>query len=207
MAIAQSLATFQAEVAQCDSLIANAHQTDAAGNSLFPQRDREQITVAAFLNLFIAWEGFIEAAMNDFMMGDATTNGNQPVKHVTPPTREHAVNMVVHISRYFDYANHDNVRKVAKLYFNAGYPFDDPLRSIISELSDLKTIRNSCAHISSSTQRALEALANGILGQPQPGITVYQLLTTTHPRAQGNITIFASYRDILVTAAGLIAQG
>jgi hypothetical protein len=207
MPIAQSLATFQAEVAQCDSLIISAHQTDAVGNVLFSQRDREQITVAAFLNLFIAWEGFVEAAMTDFMMGDATTNGNQPVRLVTPTTREHAVKMVIHIGRYFDYANHDNVRKIANLYFDTGYPFEVPIKSIIAELSELKTMRNACAHISSSTQTALEALATRIMGQPQPNITIYQLLTMLKPHGQGNITIFASYRDVLLIAANLIAVG
>ena len=208
MAISQSLADFQASLAQCDSLIANAHRVDAVGADLFPLPDRQQITVAAFLNLFIAWEEFIEASITDFMMGDATMRGTNPVRHVTPPTREHSNRMVVHTQRYFDYANHDNVRKIAKLYFDAGYPFEMPLSSINAELADLKTIRNACAHLSSSTKTALEGLATRILGQPQPGISVYQLLTTIDPRVQGNATtVYAAYRDKLVAAATLIAQG
>lgn len=174
---------------------------------MFPPRDREQITVAAFLNLFIAWEGFVESAMSDFMMGDATVGGNQPVKYVSPVSREHSVKMVIHTLKYFDFANHDNVRRLAKLYFDNGYPFEAPLSSIISDLIDLKTMRNSCAHISSTTGTALEALANRILGQPQPGITVYQLLTMIDPRATGNATVYTVHRDKLLVAASLIAQG
>jgi hypothetical protein len=203
VAIGQSLADFQASLAQCDSLIANAHRVDATGANVFTQRDREQITVAVFLNLFIAWEEFIEASITDFMMGDTTANGASPV-----PTREHSTAMVVHTQRYFDYANHDNVRKLANLYFGAGYPFETPLSSINDELAALKTIRNACAHLSSTTRTALEGLATRILGQPQPGISVYRLLTTIDPRVQGNATtVYAAYRDKLLTAAILIAQG
>ncbi len=206
MPIAQSLADFQANVTQCDNLIANAHQVDANQVHLLPPRDREQITVAAFLNLFISWEEYVEAALNDFMMGEPTTNGTQPVKYVNPTTREHSQKMVVHTHKYFDFANHENVRRLAKIYFDNGYPFETPMSSIISDLSDLKTMRNACAHLSSSTKAALEALANRILGQPQPGITIYRFLTMNHPNV-ANGTIYATYRDKLLVAAGLIAQG
>jgi hypothetical protein len=188
MPVAQSLADFNASLTQCNSLIANAHRQDANGNHLFPQQDREQITVAAFLNMFIAWEGFLEAAIGDFMMGETTLNGAQPVKYVSPPTRPHSTGMVIHTHRYFDFAHHDNVRKLMKLYFENGYPFEGPIVSINAELFDLKTIRNSCAHISSSTQTALTGLAVRIFGQPQPNITVYQMLTAIDPREAGNNT-------------------
>lgn len=208
MAILHSLMHFQENIGQCDSLIANAHRVDAAGTSLFPPRDREQITVAAFLNLFIAWEEYIEAAITDFMMGDATVSGNIPVRHVTPPTREHSTRMVIHTLRYFDYANHDHVRKISKLFFEFGYPFDIPLSSINSDLAELRTIRNACAHLSSTTRTALESLATRILGQPQPGITVYELLMSADPRLPvGTSTVYASYREKLLAAATLIAQG
>jgi hypothetical protein len=206
--IGQSLTTFQAAVAQCDSLIASAHRSDATGTYLFALPDREQITVAGFLNLFIAWEEFIEASINDFMMGDLTVRGNIPVRYVTPPSAQHSNKMIVHTLRYFDYSNNDNVRKVAKLFFEAGYPFEGPLSSIDAELAEMKTIRNACAHLSSTTRTALEGLATRILGQPQPGINVYRLLTTFDPRVQGNATtIYATYRDKILSAAQLIAQG
>lgn len=208
MAIRQSLADFQASVAQCDQLIGNAHRIDTTGVDLFPLRDRQQITVAAFLNLFIAWEEFIEASMADFMMGDTTTCGANPVRYVSPQTREHSQKMVVHTLRYFDYANHDNIRRIANLYFDSGYPFETPLSSINAELADLKTIRNACAHLSSTTRTALESLATRVLGQPQPGISVYDLLTTIDPRVRGShTTVYDAYRDKLVAAATVIARG
>jgi hypothetical protein len=208
VAIGQSLVDFQTSLAQCDSLISSAHKVDASGTSLFPPADRQQITVAAFLNLFIAWETFIEASVVDFMMGGVTLSGALPVRYVSPPTREHSNRMLLHVQRYFDFANHDNIRKITNLYFGSGFPFDTPLSSINAELSDLKTIRNACAHLSSTTKTALEGLATRIFGQPQPGIGVYRLLTTIDPRVRGNdTTVYAAYRDKLIAAASLIAQG
>lgn len=207
MPIGQSLGAFQASVAQCDSLIANAHTVVAGGAFHFTPRDREQITVAAFLNMFIAWEEFVEASIGDFMMGEATIGGNQPVRYVTPPTRDHSGKMIIHMNRYFDYANHENVKKLAGLYFETGYPFDTPINSLTQELSDLKIMRNACAHMSSTTKAALEGLGLRIFGSPQAGITVYQMLTANDPRTNPTVTVYASYRDKLLVAAGLVAQG
>lgn len=207
MPIGQSLANFQANLAQCDSLIANAHTTNATGHQHFTVRDREQITVAAFLNMFIAWEEFIEAAVSDYMMGDATMSGNFPMRYVTPPSREHSTKMVIHTGRYFDYANQENVKKLVKLFFDTGYPFETAINSMTQELSDLKTMRNACAHMSSTTKTTLESLAVKIFGNPQPGISVYQMLTATDPRTNPKVTVYAAYRDKLLLGAGIIAQG
>jgi len=207
MSINQSLASFQGSLSQCDNLISNAHTLSLTGDHYFTTRDREQITVAAFLNMFIAWEEFIEAAVNDYMMGDATLNGTLPIRYVTPPSRDHSAKMVIHTGRYFDYANHDNVKKLAKLYFDTGYPFETPINSMTQELADLKTMRNACAHLSSTTKTALEGLAVKIFGSPQPGISVYQMLTALDPRTNPKVTVYAAYRDKLLLAAGIIAQG
>lgn len=207
MPINQSLLDFQNNVSQCDSLIANAHTVSAGGAHHFPARDREQITVAAFLNLFIAWEEFIEAAIGDFMMGEPTIGGNAPVRYINPPTRDHSGKMVIHMNRYFDFANHENVKRLARLYFGSGYPFDTVINSLTQELSDLKIMRNACAHMSSTTKAALEGLGLRIFGSPQAGITVYQMLTSDDPRTNPIVTVYASYRDKLLVAAGLIAQG
>ncbi|WP_298324794.1 hypothetical protein [Asticcacaulis sp.] len=208
MPITQSLSNFQMKINQCDSLIASAHNVDSLGNQLFPQIDREQITVAAFLNLFIAWEEFIESSIVDFMMGDSTTNGTVPTKFVQPIDHEHSNRMLVHTNRYFDYANHENVQKIAKLYFLNGYPFESVISSINLQLSQMKVIRNACAHLSSTTRTSLEAVASRILGQVHKGISVYDLLIKQVPGVTGaGSTVYKSFRDTLETAAIMIARG
>lgn len=207
MPIAHAIATLNAKSTQCDSLIANAHRVDPNGAYLFTAIDREQITTAAFLNLFVAWEEFVETVFCSFLVGEATLSGALPVKHASPPTAGVAKSMLIGTNRYFDYANHDNVRKIANIYFHGGYPFDTPLSAIFVDLNDLRTMRNSSAHISSSTQLALESLAQRIFGAPRPGISLYDMLTAVDPRSGAGNTVFGEARDKLLITAQLIAQG
>jgi hypothetical protein len=207
VAIAQVLATLGAKSAQCDTLIANAHRADAAGVSLFPPLDRQQITVAAFLNLFVAWEEFLEATLTNFMAGATTLSGAAPTRYVSPPSVDAARAMVTGINRYFDYANHDYVRRMVFMYFQGGYPFEPHLGAIASDLADIRTMRNASAHLSSTTQAALEALAQRIFTTPQPGIDLYSLLTRLDPRTGNGATVMTTARDKLLAAAQLIATG
>lgn len=207
MPIAAAIATLNTKAAQCDSLIANAHRVDGAGAPLFPPIDREQITVAAFLNLFVAWEEFLEAMFSNFMVGATTLSTAIPARHATPPDVESAKRMLIGTNRYFDYANHEFVRKMALLYFKDGYPFEPTLSAIVSDLADLRTMRNASAHLSTTTQLGLEALAQRIFGAPRPGITLYAMLTAVDPRSGTGNTVLAEARDKLLTSAQLIAQG
>lgn len=208
MALAQILADFKSSVTQCDNLIANAHKADAAGVPLLPVIDQRQITVAAFLNFFIAWESFLEAALADLMTGAVPASGNVPVKFVAPPTMSAANEMVIGIMRYFDYANYLNVRKIVSLYFQTGYPFEPHISAIFSDLDDLRTLRNASAHISATTQKTLEALAARVFGQPRPGITLYEFITAIDPGSgTANEPVFITYRNKLIVTAELIAAG
>ena len=207
MPIVQAVATINAKAMQCDSLIANAHKLDAANVPIFSLLDREQITVAAFLNLFVAWEEFLETTISHFMVGVPTLSGNMPARYSSPPTIDVAKKMLIGTNRYFDYANHELVLRVVNLYFSNGYPFETPLKAILTDLADLRTMRNASAHISSTTQLALESLAQRIFAVPMPGITLYNMLISADPRSQAGSTVFSEAKDKLLTTAQLIAQG
>lgn len=207
MPIAAAVRVFGAKSAQCDSLIASAHCLNPVGTAIFAPAERELITVAGFLNLFIAWEEFLETAMSQFMAGALTLSGKPPVRYATPPDIESAKRMLIGTNRYFDYANQDFVRKMAALYFQSGYPFEPHLSSIVTDLADMKTMRNASAHLSSTTQLALESLAQRIFGTPRPGITLYAMLTTVDPRAAAGATVFAGGRDKLLATVQLISHG
>lgn len=207
MTLAVALANFQSSALQCDSLIANGHKTDSAGTYIHTQADKEQITAAAFLNLFIAWETFLEDALTKLMIGNPTIGGSLPTRYVSPPTIEAAQKLLIGINRYFDFANHENVKQVSNMYFLNGYPLEPHLSSISQDLADLKTMRNASAHLSSTTQAKLNGLALRIFTTPQPGISLYNLLVATDPRSTSGQTVYGTYKDRLVTAATLIAQG
>jgi hypothetical protein len=71
----------------------------------------------------------------------------------------------------------------------------------------MKTMRNASAHLSSTTQVALESLAQRIFGAPRPNITLYAMLTTVDPRAAAGATVFAEAKEKLLATAQLIANG
>ena len=192
---------------QCDNLIASAHRTDGAGAPLFQLRDREQITVAAFLNMFIAWEGFLESATLNLMAGESTISGRLPTRRVLPATISDAAAMIKGVMQRFDYSNHQNVRTIVNMYFEQGFPYEPCLSAMYEDLSDMKTIRNSCAHITATTQVPLATLGTKIAGQPIPNLTVYKLLTMTDSRPHSGGTVFESYKSKLMAAAQLIATG
>lgn len=206
MSLAQVLADFKSSVVQCENLIANAHKVDPAGASLFPAVDQQQITVAAFLNMFIAWETFLESSLTELMVGSPTISGAIPVKYVAPIDLVSARQLVIGMMKYFDYGNHFNVKKLVSMYFKGGYPFEPHISAIYSDLDDLRTMRNVSAHISSTTQTAMEALALRLFSAPRPGISLYQLLTAADPKSAGQ-TIFVSYKAKLLATAELITQG
>lgn len=207
MPLVDTLNAFKAEITQCDDLIVHVHGLDGAGNPILPPLDRKQVTVAAFLNIFIAWETFLESAFAAYMTGEPTMTGRMPVCYVSPPNTDVAKAMVIGTQRYFDYGNHENVKKMARMFFQNGDPFEPHISALIGDLADLRTMRNSSAHITSTTQTALESLALRLFGAPRPGIDLYQLLTSNDPRSLGGVTILAAYRDKLLAGATLIAQG
>ena len=141
------------------------------------------------------------------MLGIPTLSGNAPVRYAMPPDVDAAKRMLIGVNKYFDFANPELVRKMAALYFQGGYPFEPHLSAIATDLADLRTMRNASAHLSATTQRALEALAQRIFGAPRPGITLYAMLTAVDPRATAGATVFADARDKLLTTAQLIAHG
>jgi hypothetical protein len=205
--IANALATLRAKALQCDSLVANSHRVDSTGIAVLPALDQAQITVAAFLNLFIAWEEFLETTIADFMAGEPTLSGSIPIKFVAPPTAGAARAMVIGINRYFDYANHDYVRRIVGMYFQNGYPYEPHLSAIANDLADIRTMRNASAHLSSTTHAALGALAQRIFSTPQPGIALYGVLTAVDPRSATGNTVLAEVRGKLLTVAELISNG
>jgi hypothetical protein len=207
MPVPAALVEFNAAVAQCDSLIVNAHGVEANGAHILPEIDRRQITVAAFLNMYIAWETFLETAFAALLSGSPTIGGGMPAKFASPPTPDDALKMVIGVQRYFDYGNPTYFRRMAEIYFDQGVPFQPHINAIQGKLDDMRTMRHASAHVTSTTQAGLEALALRLLGQPSPGIDVYGLLTAVDPNAAGGATIFQSNRDVLVATATLIANG
>ena len=196
-----------ANVKQSDRLVKDAHKQRSSGKYIFSTLDREQITVAAFLNLFIAWEAFLESSIAEFMIGKPTKRGKVPKRYVSPKNIDDAHEMVRGTNRYFDFSDPNRVQKLVRLFFKNGYPYDPHFTSINRELWELKTMRNWAAHITRNTQHNLELLAQQIFSVPRVGITLYELLTAIDPASPDGNTVYAKYKTILMIVAELIARG
>lgn len=115
--------------------------------------------------------------------------------------------MVVGTNRYFDFSDVERVEKLVGLFFRDGRPYQPHIGTVRGELRELKTMRNWSAHITSTTQKKLDQLAESIFLVPT-SVSLYQLLTAIDPRvAGGATTVYAKYKAVLLITAELIARG
>ena len=166
---------------------------------------KEFIVTSAFLKMFICWEEFLENIFINYLVGEPSIDGTQVNAFVSPQSQEHAHRILIGTQKYVDWANHEIVRRLANIFFENGDPLATNIASISSELSDLKTIRNAAAHVSSTTQRNLDALSSRITSRTVSNFSVSKLVMTLHPTNQ-SLTILQNYQNILDTSAENIAR-
>jgi hypothetical protein len=205
MSLLDSLQEYQTQIAQSTGLIASAHAADATGTFLWSQTERAMIVEAAFLRTFVAWETFLESSFVKYMMGEVTASGRNIACFANPQSQDHAMSMLIGTLSFVDWSAPEKVRKLAKLYFPGGDPFETVISSVTGDIYDLKSIRNASAHTSSTTSRALDGLASRKLQTPVTNITVTDFVLTLDPTSTTGDTILQTYLKILDAAATGIA--
>jgi hypothetical protein len=207
MSLVARLATFRTSVVAANDLAADALRMDAGGVFLAAPHVREQGVVASFLNFHIAWETFLEAAFLDYMEGLPGVLGGTPTRISAPPTREHALKMLIGTQRFFDFGNNQSVFTMAELHFANAGPFQH-VRAHQTLLDDMKIMRNCCAHIQTTTQQKLDGLAQRVLQAAATYPTkVDVFLRTQHPAEPPGVTIMSAYQQRVDVVAELIANG
>lgn len=208
MALAQNLNDFRLTNTELMSHINFAHLKYANGAYKIARNLREFISEAAFLRIFIAWETFIENCFVDYLLNEPSILNNRPAKWATPINKEHAQEIIIGNQRHMDWSNPEAIRKISQIFFHQGYVFNTSLSAINNDLMDLKTIRNSAAHMSSTTASKLDGLSTRILNTPCTNYTAYRLLFSIDPRSGAlNQTVIDRYLQILDVAAEQIANG
>ena len=180
---------------------------DAQGKPVFDKSYQDFCVQASFLGIFVAWEAFLETTFLDYTLGIPSITGQQKAKYVSPIDSAHSNRILIGTQRYVDWANSETVVRLANLYLKDGEPFDTNLKSIQSHITDLKTIRNACAHLSSTTSAQLDSVASRLLGTPMTGVTVTALLTATDPDGQQGETVLDRYLSFLDACAENLAKG
>ena len=206
MSLQQNLDNYRASVSEGQGFINFAHQTYANGNYKIQSGLRKFISESAFLKIFISWETFLESSFIDYLMNEQSITGNMPAKFATPIDRAHAQQLLIGTQKYVDWANPEITKKLSKIYFHQGYVFNTQLSAVQTELFDLKTIRNSAAHLSSTTNTQLDGLSSRLLGTNCQNYTAYKLLFSNDPNTPGS-TILNTYINVLDISAEIIANG
>ncbi len=202
MSLNDTLQKYKDHIVTINSYISIAHQQNSTGNYIHNQDTIKFITTSAFLKMFIGWETLLEESFIKYMTGFPTINGRNITCYVSPIDETHAHKILIGTQKYVDWANHEIVKRLSQLYFENGDPFYAHISAINMELSDLRTIRNSTAHLSSTTQRSLDGLASRKLGRTISNIDVYDLIMAIDPSTlSGSQTILQNYQDILECAA------
>lgn len=205
MSLADTLANFRVGVNQINNLISMVYEQDANGNDIFDVAKKDFVISSAFLKMFIYWEAFVEDSLAKYLIGELSTTGDQVNRFVQPNNRDHALKILIGSQKYVDWANHEIVSRLAKLYLVDGDPLASNLMSISRELSDLKTVRNAAAHLSSTTRPQLDALSTRVLGRNMVNIDVATFIMHLHP-LDPTKTVLQYYQNLLDIVAENIAS-
>ncbi|RYE28534.1 MAG: hypothetical protein EOP48_33375 [Sphingobacteriales bacterium] len=206
MSLSLILSSFRTEVATSLRFITKSFSQDAAGTYFLTSDEQSFIVDSAFLRLFIAWEGFLENSFIHYILGNPSSTGKSAVRHATPPSEQHARDMLIGTQKYVDWANPQIICKLSKLYLKNGEPIEPTINSIQSDLFDIKTVRNAAAHLTSSTGRSLDALASRRLQHTCTNITVSDFILSQDPAAGASGSILDGYSQILDVCAEKIAN-
>ncbi|WP_134087995.1 hypothetical protein [Olivibacter sp. XZL3] len=208
MALNQNLIDFRAAITELNQHIQFAHIKYANGSYKISANLREFIAESAFLKIFVAWETFVEKCFIDYLINEESILHRRPAKWATPINSMHANQIIIGTQKHMDWSNPETIRKISKIFFHQGYVFDTALSAINADLMDMKTIRNSAAHVSSTTTTKLDGLATRILGTQHSNFTAYKLLFHNDPRSAPTIeTVLNRYLNLLDIAAEEIANG
>ncbi len=206
MPLNQVLSDYRSGINQVNSLISFAYQQNANQDYVHSNSIQEFITTSAFLRMFIHWEAFLENAFVEYMVGELSITGRPVQCYVSPADREHVHRILIGTQRYVDWANHDIVIKLADLFFLGGEPLKSNLSAVRMDLIDLRTIRNAAAHLSSTTQPKLDALASRKLSRPVSRVSVSDLIMALDPNSPSGTTstFLQSYQLLLdITAENI----
>ncbi|QJW90499.1 hypothetical protein HNV11_14480 [Spirosoma taeanense] len=201
MPLIDSLNTFRASVAEANGFIALAFQQDASGAYVLPQNQRDFISDSAFLKLFIAWETFLEHSFIKYMLGEPSILGTVIVRYVQPIDEQHAHKLLIGTQKYVDWSNPDIVKRLCNLFFDRANPFDTFISSMMTDLFDLKTVRNAAAHLTSTTRQQLDSVGTRRLRRPCVNLNVSDFIFAVDPLSATGDTILTTYLNKLDVGA------
>ena len=178
---------------------------DINGKYLHSSKHQDFSVVSSFVGIHVSWEQFLEQSFIGYLIGEKTANKKRIKRYINPVDQSHAQEIIIGTQKYVDWANPEIVIKLCLLYFESGNPFEIILKSIKNTLLDIRTIRNSCVHLSSTTSNAFNALASRLLNKTITNMKINDLLLNIDPSGNGTDTILDTYIDTIKVAANSIS--
>jgi len=108
---------------------------------------RERLCEMAFVAIFTSWEEFLETSFENYL-----APGSKMTKLVVTKVKVVDVSTARDVirgdRRYVDWADPDQVRTRAKVFFEDGEPYETAISSALGYLKKMRVIRNRCVHFS-----------------------------------------------------------
>lgn len=196
---------YRVTVSYARQYASDAFRQNLDGTYVYDEAHRGFIVDAAIIKFFIAWETYLESIFKCFLLGEQTITGMVVRTYVTARDEDHASKLLVGMNKYFDWANQEFVCKLSRLYLDDNNPISSAISQIVTDLKDLRTIRNAAAHMTQTTRIPIEALAQRITGHQQLGITPSKLIFFTESAT--GMVYWDYYQQKLDIAAENIANG
>lgn len=174
-----------------DSTILHQHNIEFEGHA-FSNKIYDAIVEHCFMQIFLAWEKFLENSFILYLNASADLQGNTYVRYGIPKDSEHAYNMIKGTKNYPDWTNISDVICLAKIYFENGGPYSIIANNPV-EFEDIKVIRNRISHVSEKSIKAFERLLAKTILQTT-NVSVGDFLMMFKDNSQ---TYFSYYMDFL----------
>lgn len=165
---------------------------------------RSFIASYSFLKFFTCWESFISDCFTAYSLGEASLNGNYPLRYILPQDEDHVDRMIRGLQKYPDFTNADTIVCYAENYFQDGIPFAQPIKNIKASFSEAKTIRNAISHSSTQSKEAFDNLVRTKYGAAFVGMSVSDFLldrkpSNQHPFYKEYFLLFSATATSIVT--------
>lgn len=159
--------------------------------TIFNQEIFDSIIEHCFMNIFLAWENFLEESFVLYMCDAEDLQGNKYTRYSNPKDDEHAYGLLKGTKQYPDWTTISNINLLANLYFENSGPYN-LLNSNPVEFQHMKTIRNRISHISKDSKRKFNNFTNSQIAITN--LTAAAFLSTLKT---SNCSFYSYYTDIV----------
>lgn len=164
--------TFLSRIDNSFDLVNTANDIKNTSVNRSPKLNQKQlykIIELSFLEIFLAWEKFLENSLINYLL--IKNNNNKIHCYIRPRDKKHVIEILKEGRNYADFTNTEFILRMANFYFRGGKPFSDAIKTHKSHVDDIKTIRNAITHDSDGSKEKFQKLVRENLKTLPRGVT------------------------------------